>query len=265
MVTNDSAQRLTKGAEIGKGTFGVVHRGAYRGLPVAIKRLQLGAPGAPELQQLKDEFRLEVAMCCALRHPNVVAFYGYTTRPEVVMVQELAARSLHDLLKSGAALLPAEQLGFVRDVAEGMRYLHARSPPVIHRDLKSLNLLVMEAAPPYTVKITDFGLARAKAYVGGQTAAMTQVSKTPSWARSRANFGLSSLCFHRRAWATVHVLGQPDALLRRRSGRPTGPPRRSSPARTTRRRWTSTPSGWWSGRSWRAGCPGTACSPCRSR
>ena len=115
---------------IGKGTFGVVHRGAYRGLPVAIKRLQLpcSAPGAPELQQLKDEFRLEVAMCCALRHPNVTTLgyvhSSYGKRPLAEYQKEITAYAscwgtggiFVDEASSAAAQIP-----YYADVAKAIR------------------------------------------------------------------------------------------------------------------------------------------------
>jgi serine/threonine protein kinase len=68
------------------------------------------------------------------------------------------------------------------DVARGMAYLHAWSPPLIHRDLKSLNLLITDQN---RLKITDFGMTRAKAVIAGgdqqlQTAMMTQCG-TPYW------------------------------------------------------------------------------------
>ncbi|KAM3306063.1 hypothetical protein P3S67_012933 [Capsicum chacoense] len=52
------------------------------------------------------------------------------------------------------------RLAMAYDVAKGMNYLHKRNPPIVHRDLKSPNLLVNKK---YTVKACDFGLSRLKA------------------------------------------------------------------------------------------------------
>jgi serine/threonine protein kinase len=65
-------------------------------------------------------------------------------------------------------------LRFARDAARGMAYLHGARPPILHRDLKSANLLVDGA---YTVKLSDFGLARVKSVA----ATMTGGLGTPQW------------------------------------------------------------------------------------
>ena len=66
--------------------------------------------------------------------------------------------SLFDLLyKRKEKLSWARKLEIVLQTARGMAYLHTRSPPVLHRDLKSLNLLLDKAGD---VRITDFGMAK---------------------------------------------------------------------------------------------------------
>ena len=53
------------------------------------------------------------------------------------------------------------------DVADGMLYLHTRSPPIIHRDIKSHNIFITEPSPGHFVaKIGDWGSARAVALTG---------------------------------------------------------------------------------------------------
>lgn len=75
--------------------------------------------------------------------------------------------SLYDLFQTGwraSSLL--QQVTLALDVARAMSYLHAWKPPLIHRDLKSLNLLVSSAGGEDGIKrckVTDFGMTRAKA------------------------------------------------------------------------------------------------------
>ncbi|AQK71404.1 Serine/threonine-protein kinase CTR1 [Zea mays] len=94
-----------------------------------------------------------VAIMRSLRHPNIVLLMGAVTQPpNLSIVTEYLSRC-----------------------AKGMNYLHKRNPPIVHRDLKSPNLLVDKK---YTVKVCDFGLSRLKAntFLSSKTAA-----GTPEW------------------------------------------------------------------------------------
>ena len=108
------------------------------------------------------EFRTEVTMMSKMRHPNVVLLMGIcSAAPNLAIVTEYLARgSLYRLLHHTETPLDMRRrvkMGI--DMAKGMAYLHSASPPIVHRDLKSPNLLVDET---FTVKICDFGLARFK-------------------------------------------------------------------------------------------------------
>eukprot|EP00008_Paramoeba_atlantica_P009178 CAMPEP_0201482664 /NCGR_PEP_ID=MMETSP0151_2-20130828/6929_1 /ASSEMBLY_ACC=CAM_ASM_000257 /TAXON_ID=200890 /ORGANISM="Paramoeba atlantica, Strain 621/1 / CCAP 1560/9" /LENGTH=181 /DNA_ID=CAMNT_0047865449 /DNA_START=530 /DNA_END=1075 /DNA_ORIENTATION=+ len=65
--------------------------------------------------------------------------------------------NLSQVLKAEPNLPWLRKLEMALDASEGMEYLHSQSPPVVHRDLKSLNLLV---ADDFTVKVADFGLSK---------------------------------------------------------------------------------------------------------
>jgi serine/threonine protein kinase len=149
---------------IGAGGFGSVHRALWRGTEVAVKRSLLDrALSAEEL----DEFLAECDIMANLRHPCIVQFFGAVVAPpNLCIVIELMPRgSLFDLLHTPAdpsrrVRLPwRRRLAMMQDAARGMTYLHACHPPIIHRDLKSMNCLVSEN---WRVKISDFGLSRAK-------------------------------------------------------------------------------------------------------
>ena len=163
---------LTVGPRIGLGSFGEVYRGAWRRTEVAIKRLidqQLTPQGV-------KEFRAEVALMRRLSHPNVVAFLGACTKPpSLCIVTPLAQRgSLFKLLHRSVGsngqqqrpqLTPRLKTKMALDTARGLHYLHSCNPPILHRDLKSPNLLVDAS---FGVRVCDFGLARARA--GGAAA-----------------------------------------------------------------------------------------------
>ncbi|KAJ4969967.1 hypothetical protein NE237_003066 [Protea cynaroides] len=161
---------------IGAGSFGTVHRADWHGSDVAVKILMEQDFHAERF----EEFLREVAIMKRLRHPNIVLFMGAVTqRPNLSIVTEYLSRgSLYRLLhKSGAreVLDERRRLNMAYDVAKGMNYLHRRNPPIVHRDLKSPNLLVDRK---YTVKVCDFGLSRLKAntFLSSKSAA-----GTPEW------------------------------------------------------------------------------------
>jgi serine/threonine protein kinase len=165
---------------IGQGAFGRVHRAKWRGCAVAVKMLICPKMTA----ELEHEFQAEVDVLSSLRHPNVCLFMGAVTRGRHrCLVTELAARgSLWDFMHSSSSSSSSSSAAafdwscmvqMAKDVACGMLYLHSHSPPILHRDLKSGNLLLDAAL---VVKLADFGLARIKA-----TATMTANRGTFQW------------------------------------------------------------------------------------
>ncbi|GMH09904.1 hypothetical protein Nepgr_011745 [Nepenthes gracilis] len=161
---------------IGAGSFGTVHRAEYRDSEVAVKILMERDFHAEHFK----EFLREVAMMKRLRHPNIVLFMGAVTQPPnlSIVTEYLSRGSLYRLLhKPGTRekLDEKRRLNMAFDVAKGMNYLHKRNPPIVHRDLKSPNLLVDQK---YTVKVCDFGLSRLKAntFLSSKSAA-----GTPEW------------------------------------------------------------------------------------
>nr|CAB3446747.1 unnamed protein product [Digitaria exilis] len=122
----------------------------------------------------------KVAIMRSLRHPNIVLLMGAVTQPPnlSIVTEYLSRGSLYRLLHRHSArenLDERRRLSMAFDVAKGMNYLHKRNPPIVHRDLKSPNLLVDRK---YTVKVCDFGLSRLKAntFLSSKTAA-----GTPEW------------------------------------------------------------------------------------
>lgn len=99
--------------------------------------------------RLHDGDVQEAGMMASMRHPNVVMYLGVCLQPPCVVTEYCARGSLNDVFKRARATpaLAAQldwgrRLNMVLDAAKGMMYLHSSEPPVIHRDLKSPNLLV---------------------------------------------------------------------------------------------------------------------------
>ncbi|KAM0829709.1 hypothetical protein ACQ4PT_066712 [Festuca glaucescens] len=151
-------EEIAIGERIGLGSFGEVYRGEWHGTEVAVKKFLQQDISSDAL----EEFRAEVRIMLRLRHPNVVLFMGAITRvPNLSIVTEFLPRgSLFRLIhRPNNQLDEKRRLRMALDVARGMNYLHNCSPVVVHRDLKSPNLLVDKN---WVVKVCDFGLSRMK-------------------------------------------------------------------------------------------------------
>ena len=137
---------------LGEGRFGVVVKGRWRGIPVAVKSF------SGEIDETTyDLIRKEFDAMTRLHHPNIVQLLGYMKQPTFGIVMEYAHNgSLGEYLSAHPWTSLKRKMCFVTDVAKGMAYLHARKPSlVIHRDIKPNNFLVTEHLQ---VKIADFGL-----------------------------------------------------------------------------------------------------------
>ncbi|XP_077174601.1 mitogen-activated protein kinase kinase kinase 10 [Paroedura picta] len=152
---------------VGAGGFGQVFRGRWRGREVAVKATRPG-PGE-DAAAAAWAVRREARLFGTLRHPNIVALLAVCLRPPgpCCLVMELARGGpLSRALAARPAPPPGVLVDWAVQVARGMRYLHRRAPlPIVHRDLKSTNVLILEPLEGgdlsgKTLKITDFGLAR---------------------------------------------------------------------------------------------------------
>ncbi|XP_077230484.1 putative serine/threonine-protein kinase SIS8 isoform X2 [Tasmannia lanceolata] len=151
-------EEITLGERIGLGSCGEVYRGDWHGTEVAVKKFLDQDISGDAL----EEFRSEVRIMKRLRHPNVVLFMGAVTRaPNLSIVTEFLPRgSLYRLIhRPNNQLDERRRLRMALDVARGMNYLHNCTPVIVHRDLKSPNLLVDKN---WVVKVCDFGLSRMK-------------------------------------------------------------------------------------------------------
>ncbi len=176
---------LTLARVVGEGAFGKVYLGRWHETDVAIKLLSslsaLGLPSAGEassneVHEAIKTLEREVSLMVNMRHPNVILFMGICPEPFCIVTEYCSRGSLYDLLRSARndpalarELSWPRRLSLAMDAAKGMLYLHSHKPRVIHRDLKSPNLLV---DGQWRAKVTDFNLSR--------------LSETPSVASSIA-------------------------------------------------------------------------------
>ena len=147
---------ITQMELIGAGGYGEVYRCRYRDMFVAMKILRL-----PASDSILWEFEREIKFMQTVRHPNIVLFLGAgrTTDDSPFLISEFVCRgSLRRLLDdTDTVITTGMKVKFCEDVAHGMNFLHSLTPPRVHGDLKSDNLLISETD---TVKIADFGLGK---------------------------------------------------------------------------------------------------------
>jgi hypothetical protein len=172
---------------IGEGSFGRVWNGQWRNNAVAVKEFVFAqaaiAGGSLQRNNIIEEIIGEAGVMACLRHPKILQLYGCSlTMQAIWIVSELCVLgSLKMLLMNPKVDLPLlKRLSMLLDIADGMQYLHNRSPPIIHRDLKSHNIFIQETFPGHFVaKIGDWGSARAVALTGAKS--MTQGVGTACW------------------------------------------------------------------------------------
>uniref|UniRef100_A0A0E0FD95 Protein kinase domain-containing protein n=1 Tax=Oryza meridionalis TaxID=40149 RepID=A0A0E0FD95_9ORYZ len=132
---------LVIGEQIGQGSCGTVYHALWYGSDVAVKVFSKQEYSEEVIQT----FRQEVSLMKKLRHPNILLFMGAVTSPQrlCIVTEFLPRGSLFRLLQRNNTKLDwRRRVHMALDIARGMNYLHHSSPPIIHRDLKSSNLLV---------------------------------------------------------------------------------------------------------------------------
>ncbi|OMP00376.1 hypothetical protein COLO4_12735 [Corchorus olitorius] len=167
--------------KVGQGGFGTVYKGRLDdGTFVAIKRAKKSVYD----KHLGVEFQSEIRTLAQVEHLNLVKFYGFLEHGDerIVVVEYVPNGTLREHLDGvhGKVLDLASRLDIAIDVAHAITYLHMYTDhPIIHRDIKSSNILLTEK---FRGKVADFGFARLAADVeSGATHVSTQVKGTAGY------------------------------------------------------------------------------------
>ncbi|XP_067400010.1 mitogen-activated protein kinase kinase kinase 11 [Emydura macquarii macquarii] len=150
---------------IGVGGFGKVYRGSWKGKLVAVKAARQDPD--EDISATAESVRQEARLFAMLCHPNIIALKAVCLQePNLCLVMEYAAGGPLSRALAGRRIPPHVLVDWAVQIARGMQYLHCGAiVPVIHRDLKSNNILLSQRIEDEdmngkTLKITDFGLAR---------------------------------------------------------------------------------------------------------
>ncbi|CAL1393144.1 unnamed protein product [Linum trigynum] len=183
-----ATNRFSKENILGEGGYGVVYRGnLINGTPVAVKKI------LNNLGQAEKEFRVEVDAIGHVRHKNLVRLLGYCIEgTHRMLIYEYVNNGnleqwLHGAMSHHGYLTWEARMKVLLGTAKALAYLHeAIEPKVVHRDIKSSNILIDD---DFNAKVSDFGLA--KLLGAGKSHVTTRVMGTFGYvAPEYANSGL---------------------------------------------------------------------------
>uniref|UniRef100_A0A8C7H9V7 non-specific serine/threonine protein kinase n=1 Tax=Oncorhynchus kisutch TaxID=8019 RepID=A0A8C7H9V7_ONCKI len=162
--TSPGGRFLKFDTELGRGSFKTVYKGLDTDTWVEVAWCELQDRKLTKAE--RQRFKEEAEMLKGLQHPNIVRFYDFWESPVkgrkcIVLVTELmTSGTLKTYLKRFKVMKPKVLRSWCRQILKGLHFLHTRTPPIIHRDLKCDNIFI--TGPTGSVKIGDLGLATLK-------------------------------------------------------------------------------------------------------
>ncbi|XP_038266221.1 serine/threonine-protein kinase WNK2 isoform X15 [Dermochelys coriacea] len=162
--TSPDGRFLKFDIELGRGSFKTVYKGLDTETWVEVAWCELQDRKLTKVE--RQRFKEEAEMLKGLQHPNIVRFYDFWEscvkgKKCIVLVTELmTSGTLKTYLKRFKVMKPKVLRSWCRQILKGLLFLHTRTPPIIHRDLKCDNIFI--TGPTGSVKIGDLGLATLK-------------------------------------------------------------------------------------------------------
>ncbi|KAF5902541.1 death-associated protein kinase 2 isoform X1, partial [Clarias magur] len=150
------------GEELGSGQFAIVKRCKEKstGVEFAAKFIKKRQSRVSRRGVRREEIEREVNILQHLQHPNIISLHDvYENRTDVVLILELVSGGeLFDFLAQKESLSEEEATEFLKQILDGVHYLHARK--IAHFDLKPENIMLLDKNVPLPrIKLIDFGLA----------------------------------------------------------------------------------------------------------
>lgn len=161
---------------LGEGGFGQVTKMHWTGGPFDVAVKSLLQTKEDKSGRVRLMFEREAALQAELNHPSILTIYGVVLEGSALcIVMPLMKRSLYDAYYHRAAgedmLAWPDRARVCAETASGLNYLHTRQPAILHRDLKSLNVMLTERDE---VKLVDFGLAEVKRSIASIKSVVTK-------------------------------------------------------------------------------------------
>ncbi|XP_072408397.1 serine/threonine-protein kinase WNK1-like isoform X7 [Chiloscyllium punctatum] len=164
VATSPDGRFLKFDIEIGRGSFKTVYKGLDTETTVEVAWCELQDRKLSKSE--RQRFKEEAEMLKGLQHPNIVRFYDswestLKGKKCIVLVTELmTSGTLKTYLKRFKIMKIKVLRSWCRQILKGLHFLHTRTPPIIHRDLKCDNIFI--TGPTGSVKVGDLGLATLK-------------------------------------------------------------------------------------------------------
>ena len=185
--------------ELGHGSYATVLELEYMGLKCAGKKIHELLLKQGDTSYTVRRFEEECRLLSQIRHPNIVQFLGVYFEQRVqaprslvggagdepkqrvrapILVMEFLPTNLTSCIEQYGIFPKEISYSILHDVALGLCYLHSQTPPIIHRDLSSNNVLL---TPNMMAKISDLGVARILNLTPLQASRLTQTPGTPAY------------------------------------------------------------------------------------
>ncbi|XP_061165044.1 uncharacterized protein LOC133174019 [Saccostrea echinata] len=190
---------------LGSGAFGTVYKGKWAGSVVAVKALTVTKRNPNTmLEMVEKEIHISSKIC----HPNIVLFLAVARAPATIyLVHEyIDGCNMEDAIfdqetKQLMDIKPEHKLFILRQCVQGVAYLHALVPPVIHQDIKPSNIMIKKIC--HTTKLCDLGVSRIKSVRAASmcTTQMGTAFGTPSYMAPECLLHNEKTCISSDIWS----------------------------------------------------------------
>ena len=162
-MTGQKISHYEIGDELGSGGMGIVYKASDTELKrdVAIKFIRPEWATSPEIRK---RFKREGQNAASLEHPNIVPIYDLIDIDDKLglVMPYLPGQNLEEMIRADHPIPIYLATDIALQIARGLKAAHTHQKRIIHRDIKSNNIMIMNASGNTIVKIMDFGLAKAK-------------------------------------------------------------------------------------------------------
>uniref|UniRef100_A0A6B2L4E6 Protein kinase domain-containing protein n=1 Tax=Arcella intermedia TaxID=1963864 RepID=A0A6B2L4E6_9EUKA len=189
-----SPAELEFNSQIGQGSSATVFKGIFENQIVAIKVIHLESKNAEkQINDIKQEFAVMTSFLKLQQssQEHFVKLFGVLTEPSLCLVMQYCGRGslFHLLQKDNFEITWPLLFSWFKSTVKGIAALHSLKPPIVHRDIKTLNLLITDN---YDIKLADFGLSRFFNKLNeAEAATLTKLRGTYCYAAPELYFGAS--------------------------------------------------------------------------